>query len=350
MKKTLLLFLGIMLSAAAYAQVPVKRTMAMVEKSTASWCGPCGTWGWLVQEDLIADNMIGTSPNAIVLETHGAFSAFHTETAMFLIQSWIDTTLPRWAVNNMPDPNNSTNTRYSVKKVVDSLAALSPTASTGFYYTITGNTIKFYTKTQFWKAASGTYSMAAYIVEDSAYGEQQGQPGANAYHRYVLRDRISKYTFGDTLVAGSVAQDQAFTKNYTYNITRTDWVKSHLSFVTVLFKRNASDSTKSEVINVNSLKSASTGVAGLVESVDQLIVYPNPANDHVRFSGALNIAHDTRIALVNALGQTVYEKLLPWNGNQLNEDIPVSGLSNGVYQLIISTEGARTIQRVTVTH
>jgi hypothetical protein len=281
------------------------------------------------------------------METHGYYSAYHSETAYFLLLNWMGSSFPSWAVNNVKDPNNNTYTPTSVKKAVDSIAAVSPVASAGFYYTITGNTVKFYTKTQFWKPASGTYSLAVYVIEDSAYGEQWGQPGDKGWHRYILRDRISKYTYGDTLVVGSVAANQAFTKNYTYNITRTDWAKNHLSFVTVLFKRNASDSAKSEVVNVNNLVSKSTGVPTLA-AVDQLIVYPNPASDRVHISGVLNVARDARISIVDALGRMVYEKLLPWNGNQLSEDIPVGLLSCGVYELLINSEGAQSRQRLEV--
>jgi hypothetical protein len=349
MKTALLFSLSFLIATNAYTQVPVKRSMAMVEKSTYSECAPCGSWGWTIQEQLIHDNMVGTNPNAIVMETHGYYSAYHNETAMFLLQNWMGSSFPSWAVNNIKDPNNNTYTPNSVKKAVDSVAAVVPIASAGFYYTITGNTVKFYTKTQFWKGVTGTYSLAAYIVEDSAYGEQWGQPGDNGWHRYVLRDRISKYTFGDTLVVGSATANQTFTKNYTYNITRTDWQKNRLSFVTVLFKRNASDSSKSEVVNVNSIASKSTGVPTLA-AVDQLIVYPNPAVDRVHISGALNVARDAHIFVVNAIGQTVYEKLLPWNGNQLSEDVPVNNLSNGIYELGICSEGAQTRQRLEVVH
>jgi hypothetical protein len=352
MRNALLLLLCAVTSITTNAQVPVNRSMAMVEKSTYSECGPCGTWGWTMQDELIADNMVGSTPKAIVLETHGYYSAYHTETAMFLIQSWIDSAFPRWAVNNRSDPSNGTytNTRTTVKKTVDSIAALSPIASTGFYYTLTGNTIKFYTKTQFWKAASGIYSIAAYIVEDCAYGEQFGQPNDKGYHRYVLRDRISKYTFGDTLAKGSIAANEIYSKNYTYTITRTDWNKSHLSFMTVIFKKNAADSTLSEVININSLKSAPNGVGNVSEAVDQLIVYPNPVTDRVNISGALTVAADTRISVINAIGQTVYEKVLSYQNNQLAEDIDLRGLSNGIYTLLIRTEGAQTMHKLIVAH
>lgn len=344
MKNTFLLLLSSMMSAATQAQVPVNRTMAMVEKATASWCAPCGTYGWTLQEELISDNMAGSNPNAMVMETHGTFSVFRTNTADSMIQGWAGSSIPAWAVNNVAHVGD----RYAIKKTVDAFVASSPTASTGFYYILNGNTIKFYTSTKFWKAASGTYAMGAYIVEDSAYGEQQGLPGAVGYHRYVLRDHISKGVFGDTLASGSIAANQSYSKSYTYTITRTDWVKSHLKFLTVVWKRTGSAWNSWEVVSVNSLKSMSTGVGNEAAAVDQLIVYPNPATNLVHISGALNVAADAHMVIMNAIGQTVSEKTVPSQGGQLAEDIDVSGFPNGVYMLLIRSEGAQTAQRLVV--
>src|ERR1043166_115748 len=110
MRKAFLLTLSAVVSTCINAQVPVNRSMAMVEKSTYSECAPCGTWGWTMQDELIADNMVGSNPKSIVLETHGYYSAYHTETAMFLIQSWMGSAFPSWAVNNRADASNGTYT------------------------------------------------------------------------------------------------------------------------------------------------------------------------------------------------------------------------------------------------
>ena len=353
MKPALLLFLVLFVFAGAHAQVAVNRTMAMVEKATATWCGPCGTWGWTLQEDIAADNMVGANPNAFVLEAHGSLGSFHTGTADSLIRGWVGSSIPKWAVNNVNRTVADANgiypilTRTAIKKAVDSLVAISPVASTGFYYTITGNTINFRTQTRFWKAASGTYNLGVYIIEDSAFGEQVGQ-ATDVYHRNVLRGRISSDSYGDQIATGTIGANQTYSKNFTFTITRTDWNKSRLIFLAVLWKKNGSNWDSWEVVNANSVKSIFNGVDKIPLAVDQLIVYPNPATDRLHLSGALTVAADAGISIINAIGQTVFQKTVPYHGGQLSEDIKLDKLSNGVYTLLIRAEDAQSVQKIII--
>ncbi len=348
MKKALLILCGFAMTGAAHAQTPVNRSMAIVQKATATWCGPCGQWGWTLQEDITADNMSAATPNGFVFACYGSNTSNYYNKVADTLTSW-GQSWPNWAVNNVNRTAFSltggiytTTTRTDIKKAVDSFAAIAPTASTGFRYTISGNTLTFNTVTKFWKAATGAYALAVYIIEDSVYGIQNGQTGS-VYHHSVLRGRISGATYGDQIATGTTAVNSSFTRNYTYSIDPT-WNKAHLKFVTVLWKLNGATW---QVENANSLKSAATAV-GNIEAVDQLIVYPNPATSRLQLSGALNTASGVRLSLTNAVGQTVYQKDVAHNGGQLMEDIDLSGLSNGVYLLTLGGAGVQSARKVVV--
>lgn len=353
MTKPLLLTAGILLSLDLHAQIPVQRTMAMVEKNTATWCGPCGEWGWVLQEELMQDNMVLPQPNAIVLETHGAQGALHNNTADSMNMSWETGSVPNWAVNNLNRTVQTSSgiygslTRSGIKKAVDSLVLLSPVASTGAAWSISGNTLTVSTKTKFWKGASGTYMSAAYIVEDSVFEIQNGQTATKVYHRYVLRDRVGGGVFGEQIANGAVNANATFDRKYTYTITKTDWVKKRLQIVTVIWKKNGNAWNNYEVVNVGSLKSVAAGVAG-IEAVDQLIVFPNPASSVVRFSGALPASEKAEMSVYNAVGQELVRRELRAPQGQLSEKIDVSAFAPGIYLLQIRTESGISARRFTV--
>jgi len=342
---------AILLSVSSQAQIPVKKSMAIVQKATATWCGPCGQWGWTLHEDVMADNMPASNPKAFVFTCYGSSSSNYYNAAAGELTKW-GQSYPNWGVNNVNRTAFSSNggiytttTRNTIKTVVDSFALVDPTASTGFTYSISGNTINVNTKTQFWKATTGTFKVAVYVIEDSVLGYQNGQ-SSNVYHHYVLRGNMGSSVYGDQIATGSITANQTFTKNFTFTITDNTWNKNRIKILTVIWKQNG---TAWEFFNANSEKSFATGVAD-IEAVDQLDVYPNPASSVLSVRGALTQQTATRISLVNAVGQVVYTKEIPYTGNQLSENLDVRNIANGMYMLHISTEGARTVQKIMVNH
>jgi len=73
---------------------------------------------------------------------------------------------------------------------------------------------------------------------------------------------------------------------------------------------------------------------GIVDYKDDILIYPNPANDIVNISGA-DIAN---VKIFNAIGQLVLSQ-------QNNNVINVSGLKNSIYILSIETLTGNTIQK-----
>ena len=342
MRKALLLIFGCIVMNDAYAQVPVKRAMGLVQKAIYTTCAPCGGWGWILHEEIMADNMTGATPNGFVLSVYGIPIHNYYNSVADTLGKWA-VSWPNWAMNNVnrtvivSGGNIDTfSTRRNIKKAVDSFAAIPPVASTGFTCSVSGSTLIVNTKTTFWAAATGTYNLAMYIVEDSVYGSQAGQAGY-VYHRNVLRGQVSGTEYGEQIASGTIGANSGYTKNYIYAITDTSWKKSRLKVIAVLWKKAGS---VWELINMNSLKSAPTGVGSVPVAVDQLIVYPNPANNRLRLSGVLIVASDAHIDIANAIGQTVFKKTIPYQSNQINEEINLDNIASGIYTLRISVNGA----------
>ena len=71
-----------------------------------------------------------------------------------------------------------------------------------------------------------------------------------------------------------------------------------------------------------------------------MMVYPNPTKDN------LNIVAEnmTRISIINALGQLVYDAAVDSD----NEVVDMSQYESGMYMVRIMTENGMTVKRVTV--
>jgi hypothetical protein len=80
--------------------------------------------------------------------------------------------------------------------------------------------------------------------------------------------------------------------------------------------------------------------------MDGIVVYPNPANTqlNVQFSTQ---TQTTTIRLYSVTGQVVFEKIVSANGNQT---IDTTHLSDGMYELEITTAKGNARRKVMVRH
>lgn len=84
----------------------------------------------------------------------------------------------------------------------------------------------------------------------------------------------------------------------------------------------------------------------VIASPNLVSVYPNPANQYFSVSGEM-LTQRSRLLLIDASGKTVYDQPLR---NPDMEQIPVDGLAEGLYQLLLYGEGGSQTVRVMVRH
>ncbi len=90
----------------------------------------------------------------------------------------------------------------------------------------------------------------------------------------------------------------------------------------------------------------------IVEEVEQTFkVYPNPTTDYVKIELDEMIASKTKIELVNAAGQLVYQTNILEPGSNNTFQLDVSNLSEGVYTINITDNiHTRLTQKLTIIH
>lgn len=261
------------------AQTVSTLRLPLITKITATWCNPCGTWGWTLNEEIMNQN-----PEALTICLHASNTSQLYDPAAANIYSVFNpqsSGVPSWYVDGIRKTQYSTNggvyttqTKNAVKSATDSILVNDAQAGAGFLWSWNVNTLEITAKAEFFFPANGEYYMGVYIIEDDIVKYQNGI-GNNAIHHPTFRKSISN-DLGDLLINGSVASGQSFIKNYTFNVP-TDYVKSKLRLVAILWKM---EGTNPVIVNtsVSDYLQQTTSVKNSSEfSFD---IYPNPVKNH----------------------------------------------------------------------
>ncbi|MFK7771322.1 MAG: Omp28-related outer membrane protein [Saprospiraceae bacterium] len=226
-----LIFIFLFLNSFFAQDVPeVQRPL--VTKIAATWCPPCGGWGWDFFENLVSDNeakatmIVAHHDGQLVTAAGDAFSSNFNSPYQ-----------PYFYVYNDDvgaSSSNATTKRTEVKDMVDVEAAKSPVANAGMNLFLTGGQLVIDTKTKFFQEASGEYYIGVYAVEDEVVNYQAGI-GNNAVHEKVLRGSLTGETFGALLMDGDIAAGGEFTNSFTTGYD--DWNLDHLEIVTIIWKK-----------------------------------------------------------------------------------------------------------------
>eukprot|EP01012_Entosiphon_sulcatum_P013966 TRINITY_DN19118_c0_g1_i1.p1 TRINITY_DN19118_c0_g1~~TRINITY_DN19118_c0_g1_i1.p1 ORF type:complete len:359 (-),score=52.87 TRINITY_DN19118_c0_g1_i1:992-2068(-) len=356
MKKLALLLLAsaALNNASAQVPAPLKENKGMFAKISATWCGPCGAWGWTLMDGLISTNAndipISFFPSSSDgapwqnLDFYNATNVTFSNAISFTgYPSYSANFVDKSAANTSGGSVNTAGVTTDVNAALASFRTAPVVASTGYTYKIVGNNITVDTKTKFWAAASGNYYLAVLLLENAKH-IQNSQSGVVQHHG-VLRASMSTNVWGEQIATGSIAANAEYTKSYTFTVTDTKWDKTLFHPVVVLFKQNGS---KYDYVNGNDKYGFATSVAN-VGTMQNVSVYPNPATEQATVAVSLDKAADVNITLVDAVGRVVYNSGNLQFGTGVNAHfINTSSLAAGVYNVNIQSEGNVETQRLSV--
>lgn len=217
-----------------------EKNTSILNKLTATWCSPCGSWGWMMNEELI--ELAGDK--AIPISTYNSGSSlFFTQTSVDLVasfspyQGW-----PTFYVNGVsrndevPGGISYGGTKAACLNTINEFAEQIPVANTGFVVQFKGNQLSVYTKTKFFSTqdAQNEYYLAAYVIENNVMGEQEGKP-EEVPHPHVLRTGLSENTYGVPIDIESLAGNE-----FSYTFTSTsdpEWIQENLTVITVIWRK-----------------------------------------------------------------------------------------------------------------
>lgn len=336
MKRFTLISATLFLFNSAFSQTVTQKQTALMFKKTATWCNPCGTWGWTYFEEIWNSR----KNNAVVFELHNSTSSqLYTSTGASIYgnATYVSST-PAFYVNMKNETQyvgsaiNITATKARVYKVMDSTAAASPLANSGFTTKLSKDTLYIKTKVKFFDNADGEFYLGVYLAEDNVIKFQEGI-GNTAVHKQPFRAAATN-TMGNLVVNGNVPSGSEYTSSVFYKIPST-WVASNIRVFTVLWKKNG---TKYDY--VNAYRGAITAdIKPIAKNVCSPIVYPSIAtsDEPVHFDINCFSNDEIKIEILDQMGRKVSDifKGEIFEGNnsfELN-----NGLKPGLYYVSVSS-------------
>jgi len=342
------------------SQVPPK--YVLVEEATGAWNGFCpdGT--------VKLTQVLESNPNAIGVSIHDGDAMAFTDGNT--VNSTYVTTYPNAYIDRFLFSDASTiglsRTFWSLK-TNERMSQISPVAVdvTNTYSSAT-RIVDITVTATFYAALNEELRFNAYVVEDSVSGtgtgwdqannynltaghpfEGMGNPIVGFFHRHVLKTMLGGAFGTESSIPASTTDGGTYTKNYTYTLP-AGMKEKNVRIVGLVQKYN-SDTQKRTILNSKEVCLQGFSSVPSFDFVQELSVYPNPANQNVNIFFNLNQKRNIEIHLYDLLGREVYHsnlgELSPGNNYH---SINTSLLSKGLYHIEISFDNNKIYKKLIV--
>lgn len=191
-----ILLLGLCMAASlSYGQDIDRTQRTLITKTTATWCPPCGGWGWDLFEHLVDDN----EDAAILMATHYS-GDLYSQAADDFSEVFDATGQPQFFLDGTRvSASSATATQARVAVASATQQAAGQLADVGLEIVnmseAGGREYRFDVHTEFFSSMPGSYNVALYAVEDSVINSQANR-GSMAVHMRVLRESLLGGSFG----------------------------------------------------------------------------------------------------------------------------------------------------------
>lgn len=357
MKKIYAFVLAAVVSGSAFAQsdwsVP-EENIGMLTKITATWCGPCGGWGWDAMDDLY--NTYGEEHIVISLYAPSSSKLYNSAAEELADEIGYGGT-PNFAGNGVDQGTAAA----SASAIVDTFATAPVLGVPGYAIEwVTEDTIMIEVKTKFFEGVNGKFHVKTFMVENGVVEEQSGQTG-DVEHKMVVRKWFNPGGDSTTVILdGTADAGDEFTKKYFID-TDQEWDWDNLYIITTLWMENPAD--PADLWYVNGQKTWQEGELTIgygtdapvyytphtwpigveeVESID-IDLFPNPAKDFINVK--LSTVADAEVIMTDLLGKEVLHTSFT-SRDLINLD--VTDMPAGVYMVQVKTDLGDHYDRVVV--
>lgn len=219
--------------------------MALYTKLTATWCGPCGSWGWDLSKE-INEEIEGTATG---LGVYGSASSRMTNsTAVAFFSDFGGTGYPNFALNGSDLTERSESggifTATTKTNIVDAameFAGLPVQVGIGGNATMVDGVLNVDLAVKPFVGQEGEFYVAAYVVEDKVMEIQSGQSGTVEHHN-VLRGSMNGETYGVAFTGDLSAGIQTDLETMDYGVD-PEWNQDNISVVAVVWKKEGNKYT-----------------------------------------------------------------------------------------------------------
>jgi hypothetical protein len=336
MKKLSILLILIGFAVASYAQVVPFRKQGFYTKKTATWCGPCGSWGWDLDKE-IAERTTGRPFFAMKLHTSTSSLLYTQGSTDFDAFMAPNSGVPNFYANQRNVTAYSSQggiftstTRTNVNRAMDSTGLVFADIASVFTTSVLPATreITVYSKTAIFDDIDGDYYLGLYAIEDNIV-EFQNQQGNDAVHKNVFREAITPNVEGVLISSGPNSRGE-------WNDTTTWTVPAaydiaNIKILAILWKQDSSGFVFENSWSDNSYITTVTSVDDEIDQLAGASAYMK--DDILRYRLLLNefTAEQVEVDLLNINGQTVKNIFSGVANAGIDTDLNTSDLAKGVY-------------------
>ncbi len=344
MKKFYYLVLSAIFPFMSMAQYVAEEQTPLMVKKTATWCNPCGTWGW----ELFGEIWDERESESVILEMHNSSSSdlYATAALDFYGLHESRSSTPVFYVNTINEVEYSSGggiytgaTKTNVIDAIDSTRATSPVANAGISYSVNNNTLNIDTKTRFFQNASGEYYLGVYLAENNVEEQQNGISGT-ATHKRIMRASAEPSIEGVVLVDGAVSSGDEFTNTHQITLD-AGWNADNLYVFTVIWKKV---NNKFNYVNASKQKWGADVDQHAKNNV-AMKIYPNAIRSGESFNIDLNQAleGDSKITIYDQIGKKV-KSLDVESSNKTIKIEDTSGMNKGLYFVQLTSEKGQILK------
>lgn len=216
-----------------------EKNMGVVAKRTATWCGPCGGWGFEYFDQL-----------KLQYQDKAVFMAF--KTALDLPLTYGDTYYSR--VKDIFDIEGGTpkffynfdtihGYNYSGENSVVQHVNSEVIVNSSYDFKLSSDKIHLKTTTKFFQSVEGDYVISPFLIIDNQEGYQAGNDdGENTVHPSYVANLAHPINTEDVenwaykVASGKV--DKGYRINLEFEVNRDEtWTEDDISFALILYKR-----------------------------------------------------------------------------------------------------------------
>lgn len=321
--------------------IEVPRTQrSIITKLSATWCSICGGVAWDNYSSLVSSY----EKDALVLNAHVSTSSeLYSKTSKDLLANFESaSSQPVFFFNAQRVGSGGSSMMTSYQSLVNDAKLKSPTAQSGLnvYYNETTQKLTIQTKTRFFEAASGEYTLSLLLLEKEAIADQTNR-GSGVVHKRVLRQSITPTVTGQAVASGTIAKDAEYTNTFEY--TLSDGSPTKYQYALILWKKNGTaftfvntnhTNTVSDAAILTATRQADAGLSGLqvINQPGGEILVQAQVNEGSR-KAVLHVSDmQGRVLFYKALGALTTQSSYQWR-------LPETALlPNGTYIVSIQTE------------
>lgn len=346
--KSLIFTLLILFSFGLQAQEvePIQRSL--ITKRTATWCSPCGGWGWDFFHDAVEQN----EEKAFFFAAHHSGDLVNP-TSNAITSNWGAIGQPRFyfdEVDIFAGSSTAAAKLVELKDMVDAAYETEPTVGVGLevFWDVENEQILINTNTKFFQNATGEFYTGVYLVEDNVINFQQGQ-GSDANHERVLRASFSDDAFGVPFVDSEFAANDEFPNQFTMTGIENPMVSNlDYEYVAVVWQKVGD---LYEVANVNGTTEISEFVINSIEEITTtgVTVYPSVFSDLVTVDFELTTAVErAEFTVYDLTGKAVFTSVTnSLSSGQQAISLDLSAIATtGTYLLSMDLDGQQLTRKL----